>query len=84
MRRAGRVHGVRSLMTIALLSVGLLAGIAGRRQFIENQRATHAADLVQRLLDADTPQVPDIVGAMQDDQSEVRSFTAQRIEQKVG
>ena len=33
---------------------------------IESQRATQAAGLVERLLDADTPQVPDIVGAMRD------------------
>ena len=66
MKRAGRVHGVRGVLTFALLSAGVLAGIAVRRQVIENQRATHAAGLVQRVLDADTPQVPDIVGAMRD------------------
>ena len=62
MKRAGRVHGVRGVLTFALLTAGVLAGIA----VIENQRATQADDLVQRLLDADTPQVPDIVGAMRD------------------
>jgi hypothetical protein len=66
MKRAGRVHGVRGLLTCALLTAGALAGIAVRRQVIENQRATQAAGLVQRLLDADTPQVPEIVGAMRD------------------
>ena len=66
MKRAGRLHGVRGVLTLALLSVGVLVGIAVRRQVIENQRATQAADLVQRVLDADTPQVPDIVGAMRD------------------
>ena len=66
MKRAGRVHGVRGVLTFALLTAGVLAGIAVRRQVIENQRATQAAGLVQRLLDADTPQVPDIVGAMRD------------------
>ena len=66
MKRAGRVHGVRGVLTFALLSVGVLAGIAVRRQVVENQRDTRAAGLVQRLLDADTPQVPDIVGAMRD------------------
>ena len=66
MKRAGRVHGVRGVLTFALLTAGVLAGIAVRRQVIENQRATHAAGLVQRLLDADTPQVPDIVEAMRD------------------
>jgi eukaryotic-like serine/threonine-protein kinase len=66
MKRAGRVHGVRGVLTFALLSAGVLAGIAVRRQVIENQRATHAADLVQRVLDADTAQVPEIVKAMAD------------------
>ena len=66
MKRAGRLHGVRGVLTLALLSVGVLVGIAVRRQVIENQRATQAAGLVQRVLDADTPQVPDIVGAMRD------------------
>ena len=66
MKRAGRVHGVRSVLTFALLSAGVLAGIGVRRQFIESQQATHAEGLVQRLLDADTPQVPEIVGAMRD------------------
>ncbi len=66
MRRAGRVHGVRGVLTFALLTAGVLAGIAVRRQFIESQQATHAEGLVQRLLDADTPQVPEIVGAMRD------------------
>ena len=66
MKRAGRVYGVRSVLTFALLSAGVLAGIGFRRQFIESQQATHAEGLVQRLLDADTLQVPDIVGAMRD------------------
>ena len=66
MRRAGRVHGVRGFLTLALLAGAVLAGTAVRRQVIENQQATQAAGLIQRLLDADTPQVPEIVGAMRD------------------
>ena len=66
MKRAGRVHGVRGVLTLALLTAGVLAGIAVRNRVIENQRATQADDLVQRLLDADTPQVPDIVETMRD------------------
>jgi len=64
MERARLVHAVRALLTLALLNVGVLAGIAVRRRVIENQSATQAAGLVERVLDADTPQVPDIVGAM--------------------
>jgi serine/threonine protein kinase len=66
MRRAGRVHGLQSALTFALLNVTVLTGIAVRRQVIENQQSARAAGLVQRLLDADTPQVPEIVEAMSD------------------
>ncbi len=64
MRRAGRVYGLRCVLTLAFLTVGILAAIAIRRQFVEKERAREAAGLVQRLLDADTPQVAEIVGAM--------------------
>jgi eukaryotic-like serine/threonine-protein kinase len=66
MQRAGRVHGVRGVLTFALLSAGVLAGFVVRQRVVENQRVTHAAGLVQRVLDADTSQVPDIVEAMRD------------------
>ena len=66
MKRAGRVHGFRGVLTFALLTAGVLAGIAVRRQDIETQRSTHAADLVQQVLVADTSQVPDIVESMRD------------------
>src|SRR5262249_22682414 len=61
MKRAGRLHGIRGALTLALLSIGVLAGIGVRHQVIENQKAGRAAGLVQRLLDAETAQVPDIV-----------------------
>ncbi len=64
MRRAARVHGIRGILTFALLTAGLVVGFAVRRRVFENQMATHAAGLVQRVLDAETAQVPDIVGAM--------------------
>ncbi len=66
MRRAGRVHGLRGVVIVALLTAGLLAGLAVRRRVIETQEANEAASLVQRLLVADTPQVPEIVRAMRD------------------
>ncbi len=66
MRRAGRIHGVRGVLALALLAGGVLAVIAVRRHVIENQRVTHGAGLVERLLDADTPQVPDIVRTMRE------------------
>ena len=66
MRQARRRYGLTILLTIALLNVGILADIAVRRHVVENQRAAYAAGLVERLLDADTPQVSDIVEAMRD------------------
>ena len=41
MKRAGRVHGVRGLLTLALLAGGFLPGLLIRRQVIEDQQATH-------------------------------------------
>jgi len=82
MKRAGRVHGVRGVLTFALLSVGVLAGIAVRRQVIETQSATRAAALVQRVLDADTPQVPDIVGAMREYRQWVDSLLRSELENR--
>ena len=53
-------------MTLVLVCAGFFAGIAVRRRVVETQRATQAAGLVERLLDADTAQVPDIVTAMRE------------------
>ncbi len=66
MKRAGQLYGARLVLTLALVAGAVLAGTAVRRQVIENQQATQAAGLVQRLLDADTTQVPEIVRAMRD------------------
>ena len=60
------MYGVRGVLTFALLTALVITGIVVRRQVIENRRATQAAGLVERLLDADTQQVPDIVAAMRD------------------
>jgi tetratricopeptide (TPR) repeat protein len=55
-----------ALLVVALISIGVLGGIAVRRQVVENQRASHAASLVERVLDAESAQVPDIVAEMRD------------------
>jgi len=80
MKRAGWVHGVRAVLTLALLSAGVLAGIAVRGRVIENQRATHAAGLVERVLDAETAQVPDIVRAMREYRQWVDSALRRELE----
>jgi serine/threonine protein kinase len=66
MKQAKRVHGSRIGLTLILLGAGVLSGIAVRRQVALSQQVTHAAGLVQRLLDADTLQVPEVVGAMRE------------------
>jgi serine/threonine protein kinase/formylglycine-generating enzyme required for sulfatase activity len=66
MRRAGRVHGIRGVLTLVIVTAAVGTGVVVRRQVIENQQATYAAGLVQRLLDADPPQLPDIVAAMRE------------------
>ena len=80
MRRAGRVYGFRGVLTFALLSAGVLAGIAVRRQDIETQRSTHAANLVQQVLVADTSQVPDIVESMRDYRQWVNSSLSSELD----
>lgn len=67
MRRATRYHVVRGLLMLALaLVVGTVAGVAVRDRVVEQGKATHAAGLVQRLFNADTAQVPAIIGEMAD------------------
>ena len=65
MKRAGRVHGVRSVLSLALL-VWVLPGSPFAARSSRLWQATRLSGLVERLLDADTPQVPDIVGAMRE------------------
>jgi serine/threonine protein kinase/formylglycine-generating enzyme required for sulfatase activity/tetratricopeptide (TPR) repeat protein len=73
MKRADRFHGARGVLTLALLVATVLGGIAVRRRVNDNQRAAHAVALIERLLDADTKQVPDIVKAMRDHRQNVDS-----------
>ena len=80
MNRAGRVHGVRAIVTFAILSAGVLGGVVIRRHVMDTQRETRAAGLVQRVLDADTPQVPEIVGAMRDYRPWVDSALSSKLE----
>jgi serine/threonine protein kinase/formylglycine-generating enzyme required for sulfatase activity len=71
MARAGRYHAVRGMTLGLLLAVTAVTGLAIREQVVEQRKATHAAGLVQRLLDADTAQVPGVVGEM----AEYRQWT---------
>jgi eukaryotic-like serine/threonine-protein kinase len=71
MARAGKYHAVRGMALGLLLAVATVTGLAIREQVVEQHKATHAAGLVQRLLDADTAQVPGVVGEM----AEYRQWT---------
>ncbi|HLN26421.1 MAG TPA: SUMF1/EgtB/PvdO family nonheme iron enzyme [Gemmataceae bacterium] len=64
MRKASRYYAVRGLVVAVLIAVVTLTGLTIREQVVEQHKATEAAGLVQRLLDADTAQVPAIIGEM--------------------
>jgi len=71
MRQAGRYHALRAATAAVLLVVATFTGLAIRDQVEEKQEATHAAELVQRLLVSETAQVPGIVSEM----AEYRKWT---------
>jgi serine/threonine protein kinase/formylglycine-generating enzyme required for sulfatase activity len=71
MARAGRYHAVRGIALGVLLAVATVTGLVIREQVVEQRKAAHAAELVQRLLDADTAQTPAIIGEM----AEYRKWT---------
>ena len=66
MRKAGRVHAVRGLVALLLLVGAAFTGLMIQHQISVDKQATTAVGLVQRLLDADTAQVPEIVGSISD------------------
>jgi serine/threonine protein kinase len=65
MRRAARYHALRGVALTLLLAAATVTGLGIYRQVLEQNQATHAAGLVQRLLDAETAQVPGIVAEME-------------------
>jgi eukaryotic-like serine/threonine-protein kinase len=64
MRTASRYHAVRGAIVALVLAVMTVTGLAIREQVIEQHKATQAAGLVQGVLNADTAQVPAIIGEM--------------------
>ncbi len=80
MRRAGRVHEIRGVVTVVLLSAVVLGGITYRRKVVKNQRAIRAAGLVQTVLDAATPEVADIVKEMGEYRQEVNAALKSALE----
>jgi len=79
MARAGKYHALRGMTLGLLLAVAAATGLAIREQVVEQRKATHAAGLVQRLLDADTAQVPGVIGEM----AEYRQWTDPVLRQEI-
>jgi hypothetical protein len=66
MRKATMYHVMRAAVVGVVLAVATFTGLVVRDQAEERQNATHADGLVQALVNADTAQVPDIIGKMAD------------------
>jgi serine/threonine protein kinase/formylglycine-generating enzyme required for sulfatase activity len=66
MRKAARYHSMRGAVVAVLLTVATVIGLVVRDQVEERRQATHAAGLVQALVNADTSQVPAIIAQMTD------------------
>jgi hypothetical protein len=64
MRQASRYHAVRGMILLAGLSIASVTGFSVWHRALERNNADHAASLVQRLLDAETGQVPHIISEM--------------------
>jgi serine/threonine protein kinase/formylglycine-generating enzyme required for sulfatase activity len=80
MRRATRLHAVRGIALGLLLTVAAVMGLAIRGQVVEQRKATHAAGLVMRVLDAETAQVSGVVVEM----AEYRKWTDPTLRQEYG
>jgi formylglycine-generating enzyme required for sulfatase activity len=80
MRIATRYHLVRGMSLGLLLAVATATGWAIREQVVAQRKATQAAGLVQRVLDAETAQVPGVVGEM----AEYRKWTDPLLRQENG
>jgi eukaryotic-like serine/threonine-protein kinase len=71
MAKAGKYHAVRAMVAGVLLAAATFTGLTIREQVEEKQKAAHAAGLVQRVLDAESAQVPGAVSEM----AEYRKWT---------
>jgi serine/threonine protein kinase/formylglycine-generating enzyme required for sulfatase activity len=61
MRRAGKLHLLRTGLAVVLLAAATVAAFKIQHGFVERQQLTQAEGLVNTLVNADTPQVPEIV-----------------------
>lgn len=65
MARAGRHHALRGLGLGAILLVLAACGLTIRSRLIEQSKASYAASLVERVLDAHIAQVPGVIADME-------------------
>jgi serine/threonine protein kinase/formylglycine-generating enzyme required for sulfatase activity len=61
MRRATRIHLMRTALAVTLLVAAGVAAVKIRQAVVDQQSLTRAQGLVDALVNADTPQVPEIV-----------------------
>jgi serine/threonine protein kinase/formylglycine-generating enzyme required for sulfatase activity len=80
MGMASRLHTARGIALGLMTAVAAVMGSAIRQHVVEQRKATHAAGLVMRLLDAETGQVPGIIGEI----SEYRNWTDLTLRQEYG
>jgi len=66
MRKASQHYAVLGVMVAVLLTAGTMTGLVIQGRVADEKKATRAADLVQRLLDAETAQVPDIIDRLKE------------------
>ncbi len=64
MKRVGRLHGLRGLALGCVFTALAIVCLDIRQRVVEANKATHASGIVQQLLKAETPLVPEIVRTM--------------------
>ena len=64
MGKATYFHATRTTALTLMLAVAIIGGLTIRGMVVRQQKATEAAGLVKRLIDADTAQVPAIVSEL--------------------
>jgi formylglycine-generating enzyme required for sulfatase activity len=69
MSKAADFHGTRVGVGLLLIMVGTMVALDVRQRFDEVRKATYATGLVRRLLDAETDEVPGMLG-------EIKSYRA--------
>ena len=61
MRRATRLHTIRGCLALALLVIATATAVVIRNRVLEHQSRNYALALVERVIDAEIGQVPEII-----------------------